>query len=368
MKSSTNQLGFVTTVSPRLRTVKGQRITRPTPYVCYVADHVAKLGGKILVCAPEDFHWSGQTVRAWSPVHAHDAFGKWERSVHRLPGVIYENVFVHLSMKGETKTLRTHAKERNIPLFNPFLPNKYQLHDWLHQTEVGGYFPPTERLRNAKQVENRVKEWKTLYVKPIGGYGGMGVTRVEALTGGAYRLSLDRQKEGKTGARRLKLTSSQLRAAIKQRLDVAHIVQRGLNLLTVQGRKVDFRVVVQRNAGGEWKLVGIVPKMAAADGVVTNLIAGGKSLTIEQCIARAKSEGKQIPISDLEQCAIEISRKISIRYPTTALLGYDIGLDERGGTWIIEMNPKPARSLLTSDMRRLSARYTAEFAMYLATR
>ncbi|RIV28596.1 hypothetical protein D2Q93_02255 [Alicyclobacillaceae bacterium I2511] len=356
-------LGVATTVVPRRRLQARGMIDRPSLYYCRMAHFAAQWGATLILFNPEHVRWSRNIVEAWSPADLRHPYGNWQKARQRLPDIIYENVFVHLAVQGYAHELRQQAAIRGIPLFNPGLPNKWRTSLWLSNSEVSHFIPPAVKMAHGIGSIRRIRKWGTAYLKPVGGYGGMGVTRIETLPKGQYRLATDRARSGNRWRR--VVGESQLQTWLDTH-DGHFMLQQGLPLLTLNGRKVDFRVVVQRGVEGQWHRVGIVPKIAAVDGVVTNLVAGGERLSLEQCLVLAAREGKSIPIEELTTAALQIAQVISRRYPMTGLLGYDMGITEDGGIWMIETNPKPARSLLTDEMRRQSALYSAGFSVYLA--
>ena len=368
MERFDSRIGVVTTVRATRRKTGHGWGQRPPMFFCQMAEHAAKLRTEFTMFAPDDVHWGNGTVRAWVPQDPQKPYGSWERKLCPIPDVLYENVYVHLAMKGFAVGLRQEAKKRGIPVFNPPLPGKWMLDQWLRKTDLSRYLPPTKRLGDVQLAMEQIRRWGQAYVKPIGGYGGAGVTRIEVLGANRYRVSVDRSAKGVTRKERFEVASDQLRRLLGRRKLVPHLVQQGLDLMTVKGRKVDFRVVVHRDAQGEWHVVGVVPKLAAVDGVVTNLIAGGEKLSLQDVVLLAAAEHKQIPVVKIEECALNIAERISRSYSYAGLIGFDLGVDKSGRVWMIEANPKPARSLLTPDMRKLAARYSTEFAVYLARR
>ncbi|MBX5437318.1 MAG: YheC/YheD family protein [Alicyclobacillaceae bacterium] len=368
------RVGVATTVVPRWRQGKYQRVFRPSLHLCRMASAAALAGADLVVFAPDDVRWRAGLVRAWQPVSPDRPYGDWQRVTCALPDVIYENVYVHLAVRGFAQAMRREARGRGIPVYNPPLPGKWGMCQLLARCpDLREFLPATELLRDPARALTRIRTWRTAYVKPVGGYGGAGVARVEWLTDGRYRLSLDRaagarRRRSTPVAVRRELDESALVAWLRKRARTPHLVQQGLRLITLQGRKVDFRVVVQRGGEGEWQVVGVVPKRAAQDGIVTNVIAGGEQMSLEECLRLADREGRTVPVADLERCALRIARRVSQRHPQVGLLGFDLGVDEDGRVWMIEMNPKPARSLMTDAMRQRLAALSVQFAVFLARR
>ncbi|GLV12887.1 hypothetical protein Heshes_05710 [Alicyclobacillus hesperidum] len=351
--------GIATTSLPIVRGAK----RRPAFHYVRIARAAVRQGLDVCLFDPHHVNWQTATVNGYVPERAQVPEGNWVKRTLPLPDVIYENVYVHLAIRGYSATLRTQAKRHHIPLFNPMLPGKWKMIAVLRQAGLSDATPETERVVSSEQVIHRVNEWQTAYVKPIGGYGGMNVYRIEQLRADQYRVSADRRgAEG--GKWRKVMSESQLRTWLRRRIG-GYLVQRGLKLLSIGGRKVDFRVVLHRDEHGEWQLVGIVPKVAAPDGVVTNIIAGGERVPLSRLAQMAEADGKAIPLDALEARARAIARALSRRYPTTALVGFDMAVEEDGSVKMIEMNPKPARSLLEGTMLARLAEYQAGFAKFL---
>ncbi|QSO52577.1 YheC/YheD family protein [Alicyclobacillus curvatus] len=360
-------IGVATTVQPKERMVKGRRVRRPAIHYCRMAEYAGSLGARLMIFDPDNANWTAGQLSGWRPVNMAYPYRDWERCEERLPDAIYENVFVHLAVKGKSSKMRAAAKERGIPLFNPPLPSKWQAVSFMKSAGLGQYVPDTFVLSDIKRAVRAVDEWKVTYVKPVGGYGGSGVMRIETTGKQMYRVSMDRSVKG-TRKQRIMVTRSDLEKLLRNRSRVPHLVQKGIRLLKIDGRSVDFRVVTARGADGAWHVIGIVPKVAAADGVVTNIVAGGELMSLEQLESLTARQGITVPVRELTACAVRCSEKLAERIPKTGLLGYDIGVDTNGKVFVIEVNPKPARSLLTDDMKRLMAKHTAGFTVFLARR
>lgn len=367
MPSSTEWIGVASTVTPKARKTEDRHVLRPPLYYCRMAARAWEGQTRLVLFDPADVRLNATHLNGWTPAHPERPFDRWERVKAPLPGSIYENVFVHLAMKGYSVPLRRMARLRKIPLFNPPMPDKWRILRLLQGKTVQAYVPETARLVDVDAALRKIARWRTTYVKPIGGYGGMGVTRIEMLDGESYRVSVDRTGHHVRTSRQV-MSTAQLRAWIRSRLHRRHILQRGIPLLSVEGHRVDFRVVCQRGARGVWEVVGIVPKLAATDGVVSNIVAGGARASLEDLQARARRFGKEIPVESLELCALSIARLLSKHRSTTGIVGFDLGADDAGQVWLIEANPKPARSLLDDAQRRLSAQLSADFALYLAAK
>ncbi len=288
----------------------------------------------------------------------------WVKMSFGRPDVIYENVYVHLVAGGLTRSLRRYAARNRIPLFNPVIVGKAGMSRMTSVLAQSGMrSPSTRRVEGERTIRDMLDAYGAVYVKPAGGHGGNGVMRVRRRHG-VHIVDCDRWGGGKGFRREL---SGRAWEHFVQRTVMArpHIVQQPIPLLTYDGGQVDFRVVVQRGSGGSWRLIGIVPKIAQNDGVVTNIVAGGRRVTMQEMEGRLGVLRETGASRNLEKSAIAFSRRLSERYPLLAILGYDLGVDRHGNIWFIETNPKPARSLLFPEMRRRATDLAVDFACYI---
>src|SRR5579875_1648572 len=191
MSKSTVRIGIVSTVIPKKYSSKSKMVQRPSLYFCHMAAYASQHQAEVMLFVPEDVDWRDNYVSAWVPEHPWQPYDNWIKKKVSLPDVIYENVFVHLAVRGYTSQLRKRARERKIPLFNPILPGKWQMVRWLNNSKYNRYQPYTERMVGEIKTIDKIRAWRTVYIKPIGGYGGMGVIRIETLDDGRFRLSVD---------------------------------------------------------------------------------------------------------------------------------------------------------------------------------
>lgn len=353
-------IGVATTVVPCDHS--GKTVSR---FFERLALHARERGATLLLFHPSRIDFRQGRVHGYQLVDG--VTGLWQRKEERLPDAIYENVYVHLVVQGMTRHLREGARMRKIPFFNPVIFGKWTMHRFVERhPECGILVPETKRLESVSTVRDLAARFGgTVYVKPIGGYGGRGVLRVRK-EGPHWRVDCDRYGDRK-GLHQTFSDTSFAAFMKKSARRTPHIVQQQIPLLQLSGkRKVDFRVVVQRDGQGEWRLVGVVPKVTAPGGVVTNLVAGGTRGQWDSIFADLGERGKNVNPQALERTGLALARKLSAVYPTLGILGYDMGLDEAGRVWLIEVNPKPARSLLEPEMRRRSAKWAVDFCVYLA--
>ncbi len=333
------------------------------PFFERMALRARKMGARLILFHPDQVNLQKSVVTGY--VLSPTLTSTWTQQTMAMPDVLYDNVFVHLAVQGLVHPLRRYAKEHYVPLFNPSLPGKGAITHFVSQvSDTMMRVPQTKIVQNEMTILEMMDRYRTVYVKPTGGYGGRGVLRLTSMPR-SIRVECDRFQ----GDKKLSTVMSQddfhrfYERIISKR---KHIVQQQIPLLQVDGANVDFRVVLGRDRQGEWQVVGIVPKVAAKHGVVTNLVAGGHRLSMND-LSRIWGSVRTNEISDrLIRSAKVVSRALSKRYQTFGLVGYDLGVDETLHVWYIEMNPKPARRLLFPEMRTKAGDLAVDFAYYLA--
>lgn len=103
------------------------------------------------------------------------------------------------------------------------------------------HYVPETRLLTAESLRSMLRRYGMVYVKPVSGSGGKGVMRVEQ--NGASRFSYQVEKTKRTFAG----YDGLYRSLSMHKRKRPYLVQKGIRLLTLGGRRFDVRVMVQRN-------------------------------------------------------------------------------------------------------------------------
>ncbi len=347
-------IGIATT----LRVMNHQgRIT--VPFYQWMNQRASQVGARLLFFDPKSFRRQDATVVGWrSDVSDH------KLATFRLPSVIYDNVFVHLAVNGYVQPLRSYAKEHGLLVFNPIMPGKAAMQRILMQNPIAGLkVPDTKVIRDYSTLQTMLQKHGTVYVKPSGGYGGRMVFRI-AQKHRLYHVRCDRFVHG--GKMESMLREHEL-VSLYQRFLARHVqlIQEEIPRLMIAERHMDFRVVLCRDGQGQWKMIGIIPKLAAKDGVVTNLVGGGERVMLSKLQDYLSTQKVEMITRHLKATSLALSNRLRSEYPLFGLVGYDLGVSPEGQVWFIEMNPKPARSLLYASMKEELAKYLVDYALFL---
>lgn len=185
-------------------------------------------------------------------------------------------------------------------------------------------------------VKRMALRFSQLYIKPQSGSVGEGILKLTKLKGGGYKLQLSNKK----------LTIPTLAAALRKIKSIvgqrSYLVQQGIALSTYQGRPYDIRVSVQKGSIGHWKITGMVGKVARKGKHVTNVAQGGAVYTCDT-LFRSSGFDPEHTAGRVAELSLAIARHLGQKLPHLADVGLDIGVDQHGKPYFIEMNGRDQR-------------------------
>ena len=201
---------------------------------------------------------------------------------------------------------------------------------------LAGTVPETRPL-SSKSLNLLLEKYGSVILKPIDGSGGSGVMQVTSLGKQKYKVHFGKTSKKLAGKRAV---SAYLRRKRQKR---SYIVQKRINLATLHGRPLDFRVMVQRRKS--WKVTGKLAKIAGKGYIITNVARSkGYVLPAGTALKRAlslKSRAAKPIESRLEAVALRAAKRLNSRFSWIRTVGLDMGVDKDGKVWIIEANFKP---------------------------
>lgn len=203
----------------------------------------------------------------------------------------------------------------------------------LSHPEISAHIPPS-RSFSYENLKMMLDMHYMVYVKPVVGTGGFGVIKVKR-EAGAYvfhvRSSISRYQSFDAMFQQLK----------KKMRNRKHMIQKGIELLSIDGCPVDYRVkYVYEN--GRWGYRSIVGRKARRGLAVTNLTQGGKLLkgatALSATLGSSAVQRKKAEMRRLTELSTSV---LTSRYPGLTHLGYDYGIDKNGKIWMLEVNTNP---------------------------
>jgi len=212
--------------------------------------------------------------------------------------------------------------------------------------------------------------YSTVFLKPVRGSLGKGIIRISRAEGDKYLAQYATVSGTK---KQLFPNLAKLYASLSGKMKtVKYQIQQGLHLITIHGRPVDFRALVQKNETGKWSMTSIVARTAGSQHFVSNLARGGTLSTVKEAVLKSNLSGtssSEAP-ARLQRAALEIAKGIDAYIPAHfGELGIDLALDANGRVWLLEVNSKPSKNdntPLADNKIRPSVRNMIRYSRHLA--
>jgi hypothetical protein len=307
------------------RAIRGAKSYEHLPYYVEIG---GDLGLEPVFFHPRHVNIRTQTVKGyvWNG-------GKLTPRVMQIPRVIHNRV-----LTGNLASKRViHYLSRTRKVFNGLVErHKGKVHRMLWKNpELRRYLPHTVPYTQ-RNLLSFLDRYPVVYVKPSIGSVGIGVVRVER-EGDRYRFVSSQHQ--------YLLTRGQLVVRLARWVARGRfLIQQGIPLALYDGRTFDIRVSVQKNADHQWSVSGMVAKVANPKNKLSNLSRGGSAVPISKALAPTFSPPEQERVmGGIEQAAVEIAKQYGSHFPSLADLGMDMGVDNEGNPYLIEINVRDQR-------------------------
>ncbi|RIV29323.1 YheC/YheD family protein [Alicyclobacillaceae bacterium I2511] len=327
-----------------------------------------QLGALVYVFGLRDINFIEMQVRAfmWQG-------GSWNKMIVPLPDVIYDQV---LSRKMEHNSeYRERRKHLSLiyegRIFNEGFLDKWETHRWLVadiRTRV--HVPLTQRYQSRSKAATFLCQHSVTFFKPVHGSLGLGILRATRKEDGAYVV--ESKQAGKHIATQYGDAKAVIVGLLPRLRAKPYLLQEGIDLAHYKDRPVDVRIVLQRDGNGQWQRTKMFARVAPVGDFTANLAGGGEAYPVFQVLSenfpvkmqrKVRGELKRVALLTAEVIEQGAKKKFGE-------LGVDLGIDQRGRVWIIEVNSKPWKAPDTHSGRRdlveLAFKRPLQYALYLA--
>jgi glutathione synthase/RimK-type ligase-like ATP-grasp enzyme len=363
-KSRRGRLGILVTEKSRTPPFTKMR------YYEYLSTFGNKCGLQVFVFTPGQIHWEVGRVTGYM-YNSHDK--RWMKVLVPLPDLIYDRCFFHnrksyLVYRLQINLLR---RRRNIQFLGYGLKGKWQVNELLaSDPELMLYLPRTEKLLGRATIKSWLNEYGELFLKPLGGSQGRNVMYI--------RKPLNQDTlyyvKGRDSNNHLYEASfekfSGLYTWISPLIEArSYVVQRYLQLTTNINEPFDIRSFVQKDRRGRWQFIGCAVRKGKPESLTSNIHGGGTAEPLLPFLTEHYSDmTDQIP-QKIRNVSMQIASSLERKHGPLVELGIDLGIDQAGQLWLLEVNSRPGRSVFQHigdlSARRSSVRNPIYYARYL---
>lgn len=299
----------------------------------------------------------------------------WQEASCPLPDVIYDRLPSRsVESKPEVREMKERFISAGIPYFNPQFLNKWETYRLLaFDPNMADFLPETRYYTGPEDIEALLNIYGMVYLKPAAGSLGRRIVRAEKLSPGLihykYRTIDKESREGV--APTCELLAKVLRPVMGKR---EYIVQQGLHLAACEDCPFDVRILMQKDYKGCWRRTKIYVRVAAPGNIVSNISDGARGEKIAVVLKEVFDE--EFSAADgIGERLREAARLIPPALETLmgqiwGELALDLGIDTNRRVWLIEINSKPFRALVSPSgsvkVIERSLMRPLEYAKYLA--
>lgn len=193
---------------------------------------------------------------------------------------------------------------------------------------------PVTKIMKKSNLKRFINRYKVVFIKPVYGSFGNNIMKVTRQKGG---YSVQRE------TRVHKIEGEKIVGKIFGQVGRRHyLIQKGIPLVKIKGRSVDFRVLLLR-PNNEWEIIGVIGKVASKHRIVTNFNHGGRPYHFKPLLRLAGWKDKEIDNTKalMYSLCMAAARKFNQKYKHCRRLGIDLALDNKRGVWILEVNTNP---------------------------
>lgn len=212
--------------------------------------------------------------------------------------------------------------------------NKWKRHLGLAgRRPISRHLPPT-RLLGPQTLRQFLDRYPIIYVKPVFGSYGNNIIRIRKVQD---RYEVQRE------SRIVRVPPERIVQTVYRHVRRRpYMIQRGIPLITVKGRPVDFRVLLLR-PNNHWEVMGTMGKVATGNRIVTNYNHGGRPIRLWDALIQAGWSADEVAATRerMHRICLAAARIFNSRYKHCRRLGFDLAIDRNPQIWILEVNTNP---------------------------
>ncbi|MCA0755766.1 YheC/YheD family protein [Paenibacillus sp. N4] len=318
-----------------------------------------RLSVRLFSFTPQNIHWKKRTIRGLCLENK-----MWRYRIFHFPDAVYNRCY----QKGTQIIQRLETYLGPNKCFNRVTQiDKWKIYQELRNSDLEQYVPETS-VYHPDRFRELLQEEKPFILKPCYGFHGKKVYMVEKTEHHLFKIYEDTFTPlyASYNANGFFQEIAQLVANKK------FVIQRMINFARVDDSVVDFRILVQKEATGCWKVTKGVSRVAPYNFYITNRSENIHDIDeVLEALSRPSSDKKSL-YQKISLLSIRIAQLLDERIGLLGEIGLDLAIDEDGEIWIIEVNGKPQKSIYWKLNRGLRGgidavfKFPLEYAYYLS--
>lgn len=290
---------------------------------------------KLLLFKPDHVDRKYRTIAGW--VYENNQWRYVPSSPY--PAIIYDRGIYSGRMLREARLVK---ETTGIPFAGDWLGNdKWNIHKHLSvNSRLRPYLIPTLLLNHNQAVHTMLRKYRKLIIKPLGTHKGTGILKLSYMNG-RYVVEENKRKKIHLSKEGLQGKLAQLRSKRN------YLVQQWVDITDANNRVYDIRVLIQKNALGQWYLTGMGVRLGKAGNITSNLATEGTAKEIISFLSQQFGHTRALRLEQkLRELAYEIAAQLERSYHKRLVeLGLDFGIDRQSHIWIIEANAIPGKEV-----------------------
>ncbi|GIN84122.1 endospore coat-associated protein YheC [Heyndrickxia sporothermodurans] len=302
--------------------------------------------------------------------HYDPTTNSWKNEVFSLPEYLYDRCFYGEDRKSmEARSVVSWLKSnKNIQFLGYGLPNKWRLYEALKNDPlISPYLPSTKKAANAKKILAELQKYQEIILKPIDGAHGFAVYSIKKV---GKKILVRTTKQSMIIEKLFDDTNSISNWLENLLTRQIFLIQPRLNNLDKDNAPFDLRIFLQKDDKGNWKENTRAVRCGEANGLLTNISSGANVITFQKWKEQTPYFNHEYIEQELNDILNTLPAKLEETFHPLFELGIDIIIANDQSLWILDMNSKPGRKIVSlTDSTKLEALYSAplKYCSYLAS-
>ncbi len=313
--------------------------------------------------------WIERKIRGLYP----DSRGQWRQRWYPLPEVVYDR---GVKFWDDEKVLVREFR-RQIQYGSAIFPvnSRVALDKLKFWQALNGHptlrehLPAVQERPEAAEVLELLDQHGLVFLKPVHSNRGRGIAVLKRLGNSAeahYKVN--------EGMVRQVLQRPEISAWVNERFSgTPFIAQQGIDLLSIEGRKADMRILIVKDGRGEWTAVNNELRLGGRGCYITNEALGAEIYNCASFLAGKmglpKADAKRLD-DQARQLCIQAGGQLEEALGPLGEIGLDIGFDANYRLWFFEGNMIPDKNPVPQihpvDELAPQFKQIMEYAAYLA--